>query len=260
MAVAAKASSAIEVVELDYQTVEITVVGRNPIILNKLAAKARQELLFPSGRKTPADKLAHLKHNPMQEFRDSAHILESEDQPTLLGFPAGGMKKAMSLAALRTSKGQSGGVSKTEFKQLCWVENEFIPIYGTPKLMMSVTRQAGMNATPDIRTRLVVPEWSSTFRVTFIRPNLNEKAISNLIHAAGLVSGIGDWRPEKGSGTFGQFALVDEDNIIAQKIRSEGGREEQIAAMENPEAYDRETQQLLEWWTNELSERGRTAK
>ena len=73
--------------------------------------------------------------------------------------------------------------------------------------------------------------------------------------AAGMTVGIGDWRPEKGKGTFGQFAVVNDDDPELISILKQG-REEQIKAMENPEPYDAETAEMLEWWTAEVKRRG----
>jgi hypothetical protein len=86
---------------------------------------------------------------------------------------------------------------------------------------------------------------------------MNERSVVNLFAAAGVLSGVGDWRNEKGSGTFGQFMLVDPDNELFRRIVETGGRDVQIAAMANPTAYDRETEELLAWFEVEVVARGK---
>ena len=69
--------------------------------------------------------------------------------------------------------------------------------------------------------------------------------------------GVGDWRPEKGSGNFGQFELVSEDDADYLRIIETGGRQEQIDAMESPTPYDQDTEELLEWFNDEIDRRGK---
>src|SRR5699024_3332029 len=145
----------------------------------------------------------------------------------LLGFPASAFKQGMVAAAGRVP----GGV-KAEIRQLVWTEGDLLPIYGTPKLFMSVTRSAGINRTPDVRTRVIVPEWATVVPVTFTEGLITETSIVNLLSAAGEICGLGDWRPEKGSGTFGQYDLVNSDDEAFQSIVKNGGRATQGEAME----------------------------
>jgi hypothetical protein len=67
---------------------------------------------------------------------------------------------------------------------------------------------------------------------------------------------VGDWRPQKGSGTYGQFAVVDHEDKRIKDLMKIGGRKAQVKAMENPEAYDNTTQELLAWFVAESDKRG----
>lgn len=228
----------------------IAVVGLSPVILNRMSQKARHELLLPKGRKTTADKQANLKHNPIGEFQDSPYKLK--EGPTLLGVMASAFKSAMTTAALDLP-----GAKKAQIGRLVYVEGEYIGIYGIPKLLMSVTRTADINHTPDIRTRAIVPRWGAIVDISFVSPLLNATAIANLLNAAGKTAGIGDWRPEKGKGNYGQFRVATPDDPEFIKIVQEGGRSAQEAAMENPECYDTETEELLSWFAEEVERRGK---
>jgi hypothetical protein len=121
---------------------------------------------------------------------------------------------------------------------------------------MAMVRSSDMNRTPDVRTRCIVPEWACRITVAFPVPILKEQTVSNLFAAAGMIQGVGDWRPEKGSATFGQFELVSEDDPDFQRIVKSGGREAQIKAMEIAEPYDIETEELLAWFVKEVDRRG----
>lgn len=241
----------LEVVEFDTGRIDFCILGRTPIILNRMSEKAKHELLFPKGRKTAAEKARSVKHNPWQEFRDSPYLDPSEDAPTYLTHLATSFK-----AAIRGAGVDVPGATKAQIGRLLWVEGERIALYGLPRMFMAVTRSADMNRTPDVRTRAIVPRWACRVSVSFMRPVLTAATVTNLLAAAGLTQGVGDWRPEKGSGNYGQFVPVNEDDPEFQEILRTGGRQPQFEAMQNPVAYDEETEELLEWFADEADRRG----
>jgi hypothetical protein len=234
--------------EVKQGRVKIWLCGTSPLIFNSMSAKVRQELLYPKGRKTAAAKAQQMKHDPISEYRDSVYRLNGSN-PTRLVFPTIGLKAAMSSAALEVP-----GAKKAQIGRLVRVEGEYMNVYGVPKMFMAVTRSADMNRTPDIRTRAIVPEWCCSAEVTFVMPTLNETAIARLVEMAGLVIGIGDFRQEKGKGNYGSFRLATEKEV--QHIIKGGAAKEQAAALEKPEMYNLETQQLWEWFDEERVKRG----
>jgi hypothetical protein len=112
-----------------------------------------------------------------------------------------------------------------------------------------------MNHTPDIRTRAILPRWACAVRINFIKPQLNERNLVELLAGAGLLCGIGDWRQEKGSGSYGQFRIADPDDEELAEIMQTGGREAQDAALTKPQCYDDETLKMLSWATEEIARR-----
>lgn len=237
--------------KVDKGQLTFCILGTRPIILNRLSEKAKMELLMPKGRKNSAEKAANLKHNPLEEFAASPYIMQSETSPTYIAHLASAFKCALRGAAL-----DQPGSSKSQIGRLTYIEEDYVGIYGVPQLLMSVTRQAGMNRTPDIRTRVIVPEWAAYVTVTWVKPLINEQSVINLLVAAGISQGVGDWRPEKGAGSYGQFVPTDKDDPEFKRIVKDGGRKAQIRAMEAPECYDNETAELLNWFDVELRRRG----
>lgn len=252
----------IEVVEIGTETITMFVVGKTPLIMNKLSNKSGRDeddggssplgdLLFPPKKKSTIEKETTLKHDPIAEFRRSAHTMPNADANTLLAMPSTAFK-----GALRSTATDMPGGNKSALGRLTYIEGEFVEIYGgSPKMLMSAVRQAGQNRTPDVRTRLILPEWCATFSLTYTVPNLTDKTIVTLMAAAGLIRGIGDWRPEKGNGNYGQFRLVAQDDPDYQRIKAAGGRKAQIKAMENVEYYDQFTQEMFEWFAVEAANR-----
>ena len=241
----------IDVQEMSTNKVEFCILGRTPIILNRMSEKAKYELLFPKGRKTSAQKATSLKHNPYQEYRDSPYTIPDDAAPTLIAHLATSFK-----AAIRGAGVDVPGATKAQLGRLMWVEGERIPLYGEPRLFMAITRSADMNKTPDVRTRAIIPRWACKLSVSFVTPQLNAKTVGNLLAAGGLTQGVGDWRPEKGSGNFGQFDLVGPDDPEFNDIIENGGRDVQTRYMDHPAPYDQETEELLDWFYDEAERRG----
>lgn len=247
----AKAKSkdiAIEVMQIDKGSISFLIKGTSPLIFHRMSEKVKQELLFPKGRKTAADKATSIKHNPIEEYRDS--VYRSKNKETLLMVPSMMFKGAISNAALDIP-----GATKAQIGRLVYVVGDEVPIYGVPELLMSVTRSSDMNRTPDIRTRAIVREWCCVVNVDFIKPNLNEKTISDLMAAAGIIAGIGDYRQQKGKSSYGQFELVGKTDKDFKRIMKEGGRKAQEAALEEPGFYDYDSEELYNWFYEEFKNR-----
>lgn len=246
----------IEIRPVQTETIRVAIRGTRPLICNRLAEKARQELLLPKGRRSTAERAGSLKHDPMAEFRASPYRLRADDAPTLIGIPASAFKGAMMTAALDLP-----GAAKSKIGRLLWVEGDLVPVYGIPEVFLAITRSADISRTPDVRTRAIIAEWATEIEVTFTTPLLNKTSVINLLAAAGQICGVGDWRPEKGRGTHGQFALTSaEDDALWQRIVADGGRAAQIAAMDDPQAYDDESEELLGWFETEVSARGKISQ
>lgn len=243
--------ASIDIMEVVKGRMEFCILGTSPLIMNRMSQKVWFELLAPKGKKTSAEKAGSLKHNPIQEFRDSPYRMTDPKSPALLAVMPTAFKKAMGTAAL-----DMPGAKKAQILRLIYVEGEMLPIYGIPKVFMAITRSSDMNHTPDVRTRAIIPEWACKISISFTKPILREQSIANLLAAAGFQSGIGDWRQEKGSGSYGAFKLVSADDKDFLRIVKTMGRKAQDEALESPEAYNDETQEMLSWFDVEVRRRG----
>lgn len=254
---AGKPSVEAEIAILPISQGEVTfvVVGTTPLIFNRMAEKAKRQLLLGGTRKTAADKAANLKHMPVEEYRASVYRNKGNECATRLTLPAPAFKGAMATSALDLP-----GAKKTEIGRLVWVVGTHVDLYGVPELLMSVVRSADMNRTPDIRTRAIVPAWACMVSVRFVQPKLTATAIGNLMAAAGVIAGVGDFRQEKGKGNFGQFRLAGLDDEEFQRITATGGREVQDEALHTYRCYDEETEELLSWYSAEVIRLGRSKK
>lgn len=247
----ASADEITDILKVTTGTFECCIVGTSPIILNRMSEKAKHELLMPKGRKTAVEKATSLKHSPIDEYRASAYTIKDDNAPTLLAILSTAFKGALRSAAL-----DMPGAKKAQIGRLTYIPGELVGIYGLPELFMSITRSADINKTPDVRTRAIVREWACRLSVTYVQPLIRAQAVANLLAAAGITIGVGDWRPEKGAGNYGQFRLADKDDPEFLKILKRG-RVAQRAAMnaDDPQCYDEETKELLSWFDDELKKR-----
>jgi hypothetical protein len=239
-----------EILEVTQGSFECCLLGTSPMILNRMSEKAKHELLLPKGRKTAAEKATTLKHNPVDEYRASVYRITDPNAQTYLAHLSTAFKGALRTAAL-----DMPGAKKSQIGRLTYVNGDYVGIFGIPKLFMSVTRSADINKTPDIRTRAIVPNWACRLKVTYVQPLIKAQAVANLLAAAGLTIGVGDWRPEKGAGSYGQFRLVAQDDPDFLSVIESGGRAAQIAALETPECYDDESAEMLSWFDEEVARR-----
>ena len=251
MATKATNSAEVSILEVTRGQMDFCILGTSPLIMNRMSQKVWFELLAPKGKKTAADKAANVKHDPVREFRDSPYTMPDKDAPALLAVMTTAFKRAMATAAMDLP-----GASKTQIGRLIYMPGEYQPVFGIPRLFMSVTRSSDIKRTPDVRTRAILPEWACRISVTFTKPLLKEQAIANLLAAAGMSSGIGDWRQEKGSGSFGAFKIVAENDPDFVRICKKQGRAAQQEALDFPEAYNEETAQMLSWFSVEMKKRG----
>lgn len=240
-----------EVIEVNQERLEFCILGHTPLICNAMSAKIAGQLLLPPQKKNAAEKAGSPKHDPLAEYRRSVYTARDPDAPARIVMKATAFKKAMAGAALDLP-----GSTKTQIGRLVYVEGDEVPIFGVPSILLAVTRSADINKTPDVRSRAILPFWACRLSVSYLAPIIKQPAIVNLLAVAGITNGIGDWRVQKGSGNYGQFRLVSDDDPLFQKILAEGGRDAQDAALENPTSYDGETDELLSWYNAEVKRRG----
>jgi hypothetical protein len=230
-------------------TVKLRIIGVTPLFQNRMANKAKFQLLTGGQKKGKADR-AGIKHDPLSEFRDSAEILSSG--PTALGLRVVAVKAAMATAALETP-----GLTKTSAQRLLFMPGDHTALYGTPQLRMDVVRSADINRTPDIRSRCYLPHWGAEIEVNFITPQLSVQSVVSLLCNAGILIGVGDFRQEKGKGGYGCFRVLGEGEKDSEwdDLVKNHGRKSQTAALSDPEYANTDTEDLMEHFFSEVKRR-----
>lgn len=242
-------SGEIQVPKLTQGIARLRIIGTTPLFQNRMANKAMQTLLVGGKRKTAADRV-QLKHDPLKEYRDSAEPASSG--PTALGLRVTAIKGAMCTAALETA-----GITKSSAQRLLFMPGDLAALYGTPQLRMDVVRSADINRTPDVRSRCYLPRWGAEFEVRYITPQLSLTSVVSLLCNAGVLVGVGDFRQEKGKGSFGAFRVIGDSEKDPEwdDLVKHHGRKAQEAALREPEYADAQTAELMEFFDDEKKRR-----
>lgn len=230
--------------------IQVCLLGTTPFVCHRQSEKTKRELLFPSRKRNKQAMERTLKHDPIQEYRDSPYLDGNTEGPTLILMKGGAFKSAACDSAVDTED-----IKAAQVRRLVSVPDYYVSIYGKPKIWITDVRSAGINRTPDIRTRAILPEWCALVTFTYVVPHLNEKTLLYLIANGGITRGVGDGRTEKGALDFGQYTIVRPDDPTLTMVMKSGGRAVQEKALEDPECYDRETKDLLSWFQDERARR-----
>src|SRR6185312_14288378 len=97
--------------------------------------------------------------------------------------------------------------------------------------------------------------WACKITVSYVSSVISREDVTNLLAASGVIIGVGDWRPQKGAGSFGQFRLCDPADAQWNAIVQTGGAEVQDEALSNPGFYDSDTEDLVLWYLEEVKRR-----
>jgi len=239
----------LEIQEIKTGELRMFILGSTPMIQHRFPFKAWQELLLPSKQKNRAELEGTLKHDPIHEFRESLYRNRDQKSAAMFHVPNRQFHRAIAGCAIDIA-----GAKKAVIERLTQVVDVNIELFGVPQFFMAMVRNSGFNATPDVRTRPIFPEWACAITLRFMRPNLTERIVGRLAGAAGKIRGIGDWRPETG-GPYGTWDLVGPDNADYKRIVAKQGRAAQQKAWDNPVAFDIDTEELFAWYQEEVHRR-----
>ena len=191
-----------------------------------MSLKAQRDLLLGSKKKTGAEKQQKIKHDPIQEFRDSMYFSRDLSPDAAEVFPKMAIKRAM-----RTIAVEIDGVQGTQIDRLIYMPDEYIRLIGTPTLRIDVARLSGSGTLRTCGSRSDRPTWATQFVRHALHPQFSQATIQALLANAGQFIGIGDNRQERGKGSFGTFVVTEG---LPDGLSVKGNKKRQIDAYENP--------------------------
>ena len=199
-----KEESAIEIPPIRMGTLELTIEGISPLIINALShgvAASLEEGQFSKKAKGP-----RAARDREQEF-NSARYLDDDGKDCVRGDS---LKHALAGAALLVD-----GVTRTLAQKILYIQEDMIPIKfkgKKPKMRRDFVRVGGKagkgSGTLMTRYRPAYSPWSCSFHIDYDTDLLSAEQIINLANRAGYQGGIGEWRPSQSGGNFGRFKVV----------------------------------------------------
>lgn len=224
---ATKNAKTVEILPMELETVNITIVGTTPLIVHAWSEKAKRMMLDKQTGK--ATKTKHDIKIPVNDFMNSLYWLTEKPEDggndeeaeanftnavangAKFGFPVSGIKQSAIMGAGR------GGldVKMTELRGAFFIKGatdastmDVAEIVGpAPTMREDMVKVGGMSKTADIRYRGQFDQWEIPLELTY---NKNGKysleQILNCFNVGGFVTGIGEWRPEK-DGQMGMYSL-----------------------------------------------------
>lgn len=210
----------VQLPEIRMERVEITVVGKSPLIVHNWSSKAVR-MMLDKQLKVPSK--GREKRDPFEEFVSSLYPVPNTD-PQQYGMSAPAFK------ACAVSAANAVDLKMTQMRQAFHVNTYTVPVIGKPikepltewdseyakqlkpyhdlgwSMRMDVVRLD--SGVADLRFRAWCPEWSATLEVEYNPSMISLPQLVNLFRSGGLGCGIGEWRPSSPkcrSGEYGRF-------------------------------------------------------
>lgn len=205
----------LEVKQIASQTALIPILGTAPLITHRWSEKSKRQMLdAQQGRKSPKEP-----RDPEAEFQGSMYRMQLEENGVTrhaYGFPSVAFKAATVSAARLFDK----SVTMVQLRQLLFFRGfvtpaddqalvEIILPEGAEPVMREDTVRVGQGT--DLRYRAMFTDWRAELRVTFVPNAISKDSVLTLINAGGM-TGVGEWRPQKG-GEYGTYELDESREV-----------------------------------------------
>lgn len=210
---AAKTSTAVELVPLAIQTVEVPVIGDSPLIVHAWSEKARRMLLDNHMQKAKKGREAKV---PFDDFAQTLYWMDgtpekatpADVEAARFGFPCIGFKAAAVDACTSIA-----AMTKVGARQAFHIDGELVQILGGPPAMREdITRLNGTK--PDVRFRGEFSPWAAVLRVKVNTSAMSVEQVLGLFDLAGFAVGVGEWRPAR-NGPYGRFHVATAQEMAA---------------------------------------------
>lgn len=194
------------------QTIQLWLIGDEPLICNAWSEKAREEMRLSQGIGLPADQPAPKKSKAKHKAKDPKACFMGSLYP----LPEGGYGfPTIAFKAAAVSAGRFTGAKMTEIRGSMFIRGEMAKLHGSePEMREDMVRVGGMGpgtGKADLRYRGEFKRWAVCLEIDFNAAMIGPSQIVDLFNNAGFGIGVGEWRPEKGAGnSFGRFHVAAE--------------------------------------------------
>jgi len=214
---------------IPYEILEVPIVGKTSLIMNRFGPKAREMIrAIEAGKKLPK-----MPRDPMAEFREAFYRLpENADDPDHRNWTIGFPLLAFKAATVGAARFYGRAVSMVGLKQFMWFIPEHYDVEdGVPLAKLEVPEIPEFpredpvrvrNGGTTLRYRPEFPEWRTVLKIRYVKSAIRATDLLSLIDAGGANVGVGEWRPEKGSGgnsgINGTYQVDHERELIRREV------------------------------------------
>ena len=193
--------------------VEITIIGKTPLIVNNFNEKSRRQILDAQMKKPKTKET----RNPIEDGMRALYWLtpmpeeftkEAFDKALIegarFGFPAKGIKASIVSGAYRNKMTPD----KVSLQGAFLIPEELIEIkYEELRIREDYVRIA--RGGTDVRFRPEFKNWSMTFKMEYNENTYSLEQLLNFINIGGFSCGLGEMRVEKGDNYGSYFVKAD---------------------------------------------------
>lgn len=199
---------------IQIKEVEITIIGKTPLIVNNFNEKSKRQILDAQMKK-PKDKeprnpiedgmRALYWLTPMPEEFTEESFEKALKEGARFGFPAKGIKASIVSGAYRNKMTPD----KVSLQGAFLISEELIEIkYEKLNIREDYVRIA--RGGTDVRFRPEFKNWSMTFKMQYNENAYSLEQILNFINIGGFSCGLGEMRVEKGD-NYGSYYVKTEE-------------------------------------------------
>lgn len=193
---------------MNMKEIHATIVGITPLIMHSFSQKIYNQIKeageIESGMKQGGKKKNIA--NPEEDYQNSIYYFADHKR---YGMPSIAIKSAMVYAGYQIFKKPQTLTRAAIF--VCPGEQEtgngLIEVNGEHRMREDMVRVGTINKVASPRYRAEFPEWKMDITIRFFANVISEEEVIKLLAAAGLASGLGEWRPQRG-GQMGMWQVV----------------------------------------------------
>ena len=184
---------------LNLNELRVTIVGITPLVMHNFCNKSKYQLKeigeIESGMKQGGKKKNIA--DPEEDYQNSIYYFADGKRG---GMPAIAIKSARVYAGYQIFKKPQTQTRAAIF--VCPGEQEtgngLIEVHGEHRMREDMVRIGTINKVASPRYRAEFPEWKMDITIKYFSDVISAEEVIKLLAAAGLASGLGEWRPQKG--------------------------------------------------------------
>ena len=189
---AAAATQRIDIPAPKTVRIEVAVEGVTPLLMHRFGKKAQAQIADKQAKKAAKSKKAR---DPEAEYLDSIYRdADGDAAMPVVNFKASFLR-VWELVGMK---------NKNNIRFGMMLPGEFVKVIGKPRMRTDYVRIPGGSS---LTYRAEFVKWSVVLPIIINTNVLSIEQALNIVAEAGQACGVGDWRPEKSSGTFGTWKI-----------------------------------------------------